>query len=347
MDLHDNFPPFVPHPLLWSGHLQTVIGSYLPSPRQPTGSIEHLIQAYDGDRLCLHETRPDSWQPGQRIVLMLHGLGGSNRSPYLLRTASALNDQGVRVFRKELRGFGSSYDKASGHTHAGQTTDLDAAVRQIIAWAPDSPLSLIGFSMSGNMVLKWLGETGARKPANLDSALAVSPPIDLIACGVNLRQGLNRLYDWSFAGLLRELVIKRRRSAPDYQDRRLAAIPTRLREFDDQYTAPLSGFANYRDYYYHASAARLLPQIATPTLIIAAVDDPVIPFSMFEHYPASAAVKLMKTQHGGHLGYIAAQRGEDPDRRWLDWRVVDWVLQQSPSLAEKAGQASQQTCPVR
>jgi len=320
-----SFPPFTPHPLLRNRHLQTIVGAYLPYKVRGGSPQEHLIKAYDGDGLCIHESRPRSWRSGDRVAVMMHGLGGSHRSPYLVRINDALHEHGYRVFRKELRGFGSSFDKSRGHAHAGRSEDVAATIEQVIDWAPDSPISIVGFSMSANMLLKWLGEAGEQVPSNVDSALAVAPPMDLMQCCVNLRQGVNRLYDWSFVRGLHALVNRRRKAPGDYLDVPIRSLPKRLREFDNVYTAPLCGFSNYREYYTESSAARWLTEIRTPTLILAAEDDPVVPFRMFQEYPRSDQVDLYSTTHGGHLGYVANSRGADPDCRWLDWRVIDWV----------------------
>jgi hypothetical protein len=102
-------------------------------------------------------------------------------------------------------------------------------------------------------------------------------------------------------------------------------MPRRLREFDDLYTAPLSGFSGVREYYSRASSAPYLASIRVPTLIITAEDDPVVPVSMFERHPVSSATTLHVTHYGGHLGYVGVA-GVDPDRRWLDWRIVEWVM---------------------
>ena len=101
--------------------------------------------------------------------------------------------------------------------------------------------------------------------------------------------------------------------------------PKRLREIDDWFTAPICGFGTAENYYRVCSAAPLLPEIRLPTLIIAAADDPLVPVRTFEQLRLSPSTTLQITGHGGHLGYIGAS-GADPDRRWIDWRVVDWVL---------------------
>jgi hypothetical protein len=175
------------------------------------------------------------------------------------------------------------------------------------------------------MVVKLLGELEDLGPRSLDSAIAVAPPIDLVHCCRHLRSGLNRIYDWTFVRSLHALVQERRRKVPDLHDLPLRALPRRLREFDHEYTAPLIGYSGAMEYYAKASAAPYLAHIRRPTLIVTAADDPIIPVNMFSRYDMSPQVKLHVTEHGGHLGWVGVS-GVDPDRRWLDWRIVDWIM---------------------
>ncbi|MEQ8788136.1 MAG: alpha/beta fold hydrolase [Pirellulaceae bacterium] len=318
------FPPFRPPVWMKNGHAQTVLGAYLPSP-YTTQPVCHRVVLDDGDHLLCFDDRPNSWKEGDRVALLVHGLCGSSTSGYMNRVAAKLNDVGVRTFRKTLRGFGEGVTTARRSCHAGLTADVAAALEHAISLCPGSPITLVGFSLGANLVLKLLGELEDLGPAALDSAVAAAPPIDLIHCARHLRLGLNRLYDWSFIRSLHALVHERRRSVPDLHDLPLRSLPRRLLEFDDQYTAPLIGYAGATEYYTEASSARYLHRIRRRTLIVTAADDPVIPVEMFDNYEMSDCVTLRVTEHGGHLGWIGVS-GVDPDRRWLDWRIVEWVL---------------------
>jgi predicted alpha/beta-fold hydrolase len=170
-----------------------------------------------------------------------------------------------------------------------------------------------------------VGELGEGAPAQLTSVMAVSPPIDLVACSRNIQEGWNSAYDRRFVRSLLRHVGERSRTVPDALTRPLDPRPRKLLEFDSQFTAPLSGFADVRDYYTRASSGPLLAHITVPTLIIAAASDPIVPIKPFEVASYSPTTQLVITPCGGHLGFVAAG-GIDPDRRWLDWRVVDWAL---------------------
>jgi uncharacterized protein len=217
--------------------------------------------------------------------------------------------------------------------HAGRSEDAAAVLAHIMELCPDSPIHVAGFSMGANIVLKMAGEFGTLAPANLASILAVAPPIDLMECSKNVQHPRNRIYDRSFLyGLLRH-VRRRMKAVPNAHSRPLSPKPRRLIDFDNTFTAPLSGFVDAHDYYTRASSAPLLKHIAVPTLILTAASDPIIPVTSFERASYAPNTQVVITPCGGHLGFIA-RRGIDPDSRWLDWRVVEWIeLQSSRSPA--------------
>lgn len=280
-----------------------------------------MVSLEDGDRLVLHDDRPPQWSDGQRVALLMHGLCGSYESPYMPRITQKLNARGIRTFRMDLRGYGAGFQLARLPGHAGRSEDVAAAIRAIAAICPGSPVTAVGFSMSGNILLKLAGEVGDDPPANLDSCLAVCPPVDLQACSQNMARGLNRLYGRKFTS---ELVRNMRRRQPETSAQSLRPAPRTLWDFDDRVTAPLSGFADAQEYYARASSRPLFPRIQLPTLIITAADDPLIPVSIFREAPTSSSTAVWITEHGGHVGYVGIE-GVDPDRYWLDWRIVEWI----------------------
>jgi predicted alpha/beta-fold hydrolase len=243
----------------------------------------------------------------------------------MVRCSAKLRARGVRVFRMDLRGCGAGFALARHPIHAGRSEDAAAALSFVIEQCPDSPVHVVGFSMGANIVLKFAGEVGDQAPANLASVMAVSPPIDLIECSRNIQRGWNRLYDRRFVRGLLDHIRRRTKLVPDALTRPLNPLPRRLYDFDNAFTAPLAGFADATDYYQQASSGPLLGQIAVPALIVAAANDPIIPIGCFEAASYAPATRLVVTPCGGHLGFVAAS-GHDPDCRWLDWRVVEWVL---------------------
>jgi predicted alpha/beta-fold hydrolase len=317
-----DFLPFHPHPLCRGRHAQTV-ASTLPLIRLPPNRATlRFVALADGDQLALHDDQPAAWQPGNRTSLMVHGLGGSHASGYMRRIAAKLNGIGVRTFRLDLRGCGAGFGFAKQPYYGGCSDDLAATVRRVGELCPGSPLSLIGFSLGANVVLKLLGELRGRPLAGVDHAMAISPPIDLERCSQSLLQGFNRVYDRYFVATLMRRMRRQAIRVPDSPAARFRERPRSLFEFDDRFTAPTWGFSGARDYYRQCSSLALLGQIEVPTIIITARDDPFIPYKAIESAKLSADVALHATPSGGHLGFIAG-RNADPDRHWLDWRVVD------------------------
>jgi predicted alpha/beta-fold hydrolase len=319
-----DLPPFRPHSWFRSGHAQTILGAYWWGRAPAYRAVRHETLLDDGDRIVLHDDRPAAWASGHPVALIVHGLGGTHASPYVVRTADKLHARGVRTFRMDLRGCGAGAGVASLPLHAGRSEDAAAALAFLISHCPASPVFAIGFSMGANIVLKMAGEMADAAPEALQAVIAVAPPIDLAATSRNIALGFNRVYDRAFVRSLLRHVENRRRELPEAGFVELRSKPRGIYEFDNLVTAPLSGFAGADDYYARASAGPLLQNIRVPTLMIAAADDPLIPVRIFDAFRLSPAVQLHVTEGGGHVGYLAAP-SHDADRRWLDWRLVEQV----------------------
>jgi predicted alpha/beta-fold hydrolase len=219
-----------------------------------------------------------------------------------------------------MRGCGAGVELAKKPAHGGRSEDVLAAVQFIGASCPGSQLAVVGFSLGGNQVLKMLGEWGSQTPSHVVRAMAVEPPIDLMACSQNIGRPSRFVYNRSFVrSLVRDA---RRRQGLSPKD--LCPPPRTVLEFDDRVTAPLSGFADAAEYYALSSSGSLLNSISTPTVILAARDDPLVPFHIFEDTRMASCVAFLPTCHGGHMGFFG--RAEvDRDRCWLDWRVVEFA----------------------
>jgi uncharacterized protein len=319
-----SLPAFRQHPLLRGGHLQTLAGVFLPGAKHPYRAKQHQVALDDGDRIVLHDDCPANWKPGDRTALLIHGLAGCHQSPYMQRIAAKLADRGARTFRMDLRGCGAGFGLARLPYHSGRSEDAAAALKAIAETCPGSPTTLIGFSLGGNITLKLLGELGEKACGGLDSAIAVCPPIDLAAAVERISLPLNRPYDRHFVKLLSKQLHQRRRVLPDAPAPSFARPPRGLWEFDDQYTAPVSGFGGAADYYRRASSAPFAAGIRRPALVIASRDDPLVPWRPFLRLAGLPFVQLEITERGGHLGFIG-RSGFDSDRRWLDWRIVEWA----------------------
>jgi predicted alpha/beta-fold hydrolase len=317
-------PDFLPHRLLPGGHLQTLAAFLVPQRLPDYAASQHVVTLADGDRIVLHDDCPREWQAGDRTALLIHGLAGCHGSPYLVRLADRLNAVGVRTFRMDLRGCGAGLSLARLPYHSGRSEDAAAALEEIARLCPGSPTALIGFSLGGNITLKLLGEAGSAPPRNLVCGVAVCPPVDLAVCVAALARPLYRWYDRYFARLLLTRLEEKRRAMPEAALVDFVRRPRGIYQFDDAFTAPVCGYGTADNYYRQASSLPLLSHISVPTLILAAEDDPLVLSEPLRKASLSSSTCLHMARCGGHLGFVS-RRTADPDRRWMDWRIVDWV----------------------
>ncbi len=295
-------------------HLQTLMPNLLRrSPRR--GLRRERLELGDGDFLDLDWAGP----PSGPLVLVLHGLEGSIRSPYAAGIVNTLAAAGYRVVLMHFRGCSGEPNRLPRSYHSGETGDLDTVVRELKRRHPERMFFALGYSLGGNALLKWLGEKGADAP--VDAAIAVSVPFDLSQAGHRLKRGFSRVYQWHLLGRLRRSVRRKaqRMELPITVDK-LDAMRT-FRQFDDQVTAPLHGFQDAEDYYGRCSSRQFLATIAVPTLIIHALDDP---FMTRQAVPTdselSPSVTLELSDAGGHVGFVYGAFPWQP-RYWLEERI--------------------------
>ncbi|HET6327843.1 MAG TPA: alpha/beta fold hydrolase [Planctomycetaceae bacterium] len=324
MTVRFTIPDFRPHRLLRNGHAQTLAGAYLPSGRFVERAVKRQVTLPDGDSVVLHDDLPSEWRPGDRVALLLHGLAGNHQSSYMLRIARKLVRRRVRAFRMDLRGCGAGEGLSSRPYHAGRSEDARAALEYLQTLCRGSLATVVGFSLSGNTVLKLVGELPDSVPINVERAAAVCPSLDLALCARSLLGPCQKMYERHFVWLLCRQIEANRRLRPDVPalnaERRLKT----LLEFDDAYTGPVCGFGTADNYYAINSARGHVAKIRLPTLILTAEDDPLVPIASFDALASPPNVIVHRTEHGGHLGYIG-KAGVDADLRWMDWRIVDWA----------------------
>ncbi len=309
---------FRPPRWLRNPHAQTLRASVLRrAPRPPLWRQRFTLP--DGDFVDLDWLPP---RPGRALVIVLHGLEGSSRSPYAAGLLARLHGAGLNAVLMHFRGCSGVPNRRPRSYHAGDTGDLAALVAHLRRVAPQRPLLAVGYSLGGNALLRWLGETGPANP--LRAAAAVSVPYRLADAARRLQRGLSRLYQ---AHLLRRLKagLRRRAAVLDLPVDVAAALRARdFFEFDDRVTAPLHGFAGVADYYRRASCRDVLRHIAVPTLLLHALDDPFLfPDTMPGADELAAPVRLEWSPHGGHVGFYARQRGA---RWWLEALLLNWLL---------------------
>ena len=307
-----------------NGHVQTLASLFVSGPESGKRPDSYVVPLSDGDRLVIHDDAASSWITGDRIAILIHGLCGSHDSPYMRRIAMRLRRHGIRTIRVDMRGFGASELISRGHLHAGCSSDVLDVIAYVHRLSPLSRISLVGFSLGANIVLKTLCDWADRHPIHVDSAIAVSPPTDLQFCSVNLREFGNRFYEYYFVSRLRQTLARRRQMVLNLKDNGLNPLPDRLVHFDDQFTAPVNGFRGARDYYAKCSTIDRLKQIYISTIIVACEDDPVVPREIFDPGTFSTEIEFVCLKHGGHLGFLGHHH-RDPDWHWLDWRICKWL----------------------
>lgn len=309
---------FKPAWWLRNRHLQTIWPVLLRRRARITLTAERL-ELPDGDFIDL-AWGPCPSTPGP-TVLLLHGLEGSMDSHYIGGMLAALSTAGWRSVLMHFRGCSGEPNRLARRYHSGETSDLAYVAATLRARHPDSPLCAVGFSLGGNVLLKWLGETGAANP--LAAAVAVSVPFELDRSVKMLEQGFARVYE---RYLLRRLLRSTQRKFASRDtagvDPAVLANVRTLWNFDDAVTAPLHGFHDARDYYRQSSSRPFLASIAIPTLVVHALDDPFLPReSVPRAVDVSNTVTLELSEHGGHVGFIG---GASP------WRPYYYLEQRIP-----------------
>jgi predicted alpha/beta-fold hydrolase len=305
-------------------HLQTIWGKFFR--RLPAlATRRERWDTPDGDFVQLE--RLDA-PPGAPRLVLLHGLEGAPRSHYAQGLFAEARRRGWAADLLIFRSCAGEPNRARRFYHSGETEDVDLVVRRIAAEHPGAPLVAAGVSLGGNVLLKWLGEQGARVPGELRAAAAVSVPYDLARGSRHIERGFSRVYARQFLRTLKHKAAAKRERFPDlFAPDALDGVRT-LWDFDDRVTAPVHGFASAADYYARSSAIHFLGAVRVPTLLLSASDDPFLPGEVLHDVRRVAAANPQLTAdfvaHGGHVGFVA---GRLPWRAeyWAERRVADFL----------------------
>jgi predicted alpha/beta-fold hydrolase len=282
------------------------------------------VELADGDFIDLDwSRRPVS--PESPLVLVLHGLEGSSRATYVRDLMSHLSDHGIQVVAMNFRGCSGTANRLARTYHSGETGDLDTIVSWLRDQWPHRMLAVVGYSLGGNVLLKWLGERGSE--ARVDAGVAVSVPMELGICAERMEQGFSQFYLWNLLRRLRKTLRVKYSRRPLPFSMHGAMKATNFRDFDGRFTAPLNGFRDAEDYYTRSSSRQYLPHICQPTLILHSRDDPFMTSAVLPADNEIAdSVQLEVSEHGGHVGFVACRDrlGLQP-RLWLPRRILRFL----------------------
>jgi predicted alpha/beta-fold hydrolase len=314
---------FQPASLLGNRHLQTILpNAGFRRPRRSNLERETL-ELSDGDFLHLDWLAGGAKKHGAPLLMCLHGLEGSSQSNYAADLIGQAKRSGWDAVVMHFRGCSGTTNRLPRSYHAGETTDLAAVLDHIRLRQPEPRrLFVAGYSLGGNMLLKYLGEQGHKSP--IDAAVAVSVPFDLYGAALSIDKGFGRLYQYALMRKMKERVRTKRSVLCGLIDVERALKSRNFVEFDEHVTAPLHGFSGHRDYYNRCSSIHFMKSIATPTLVLHARDDPFLDQC---YLPTEAhisdSVTIEYSANGGHVGFVIQKKPWQP-ALWLPRRIMEY-----------------------
>jgi len=291
----------------------------LPAPVRRYFDVDHDARVVAD---CHWQAKP--WN--HPTILALHGLNGSSDAHYMKGIASKAFERGMNVVRLNQRNCGDTEHLSAGLFHSGLTHDARQVIDELTSVDGLTSIAVAGYSLGGNLALKLAAEYGDEPPRQLLGVAAVSPIIEIGECVKALEQPGNVLYQWNFVRDLKRRMRRKDRFWPGRFDlSKLSKVRT-VREFDEAYTAPYFDFNGAEDYYYRASAMRIVERVRIPALVITSDDDPFVPPEPFRDPKllGNPHIELAISAHGGHCGFVGPASGDD-DGYWAENRIVEFV----------------------
>lgn len=310
---------YKPPKLLFNGHLQTIIAAGFRQIKPHYLPKKIILPTPDDDQLEV-----DYYAYGHpRLVVISHGLEGNSERPYMIGMINTLVAGGFDVMAWNFRGCGEQINKCLKMYHSGATEDLDVVVRHALS-KKYLALNLVGFSLGGNLTLKYLGELGARNDASISKAAVFSVPLDLRACANQIKRAENIIYSTRFLISLKNKIKAKAKQFPDQVSLEKLDVVKSVYDFDEHFTAPIHGFESADDYYLKCSSIYFIESIKTPTLVVNALNDPFLAERCFDPAPfeqhSFANLELPKA--GGHCGFPKYGNG---GRFWSEERALSFL----------------------
>ena len=317
------FEPLEYRPLFTGGHKQTLYAwakpRRFPSLPEP---VERLFQVERDAQVKAHCHWHDPADQHPTFIL-LHGLEGSSTAHYMRGIADKAWKAGWNVVRLNQRNCGGTEHLSPGLYHSGLTHDPLFVLRELIEHDGLPAIAIAGYSLGGNLALKLAGELGEAAPPELKAVCAVSPTLDLAVCVEALERRSNLAYEFNFVRNLKARMRRKAAAHPGLFSLEALRRVWTVRQFDEAYTAPHHGFRDAADYYYRASALRVVDRIRVPALIMTAENDPFVPPAPFhdEAIVSNPRVTLVITPDGGHCAFLERPEG-DYDGYWAEREIV-------------------------
>lgn len=310
-------------PLFRNPHVQTVFAGAFRTVR---GVFYHRerIGTPDDDFVDVDWSKIGS----DRTALVLHGLEGDSGRTYIRGMVRALNRGGWDAAAMNFRSCSGECNRTLRFYHSGETEDIHRVLQHILEPGNYIEVALVGFSLGGNVILKYLGEQGARLHPLVKKAVVFSAPCDLASSALELSRPSNRFYLRRFLRMLHGKIRMKMQLMPDrIADRGFAKIKT-FKDYDDRYTSAIFGFGGAEDYWARASSRPGIPRIVIPTLLVNAADDPFLaePCYPTDEAEASASFYLEIPEHGGHVGFVAFGPLGD---YWSERRAVSFLNEEA------------------
>jgi len=259
------------------------------------------------------------------LVLALHGLEGSSQSKYIISVLNYLNLQNIDGAAINFRGCGGEDNNKPYSYHSGKTDDVDLSITYFLSLNKYRNIFLLGYSMGGNVALKYMG-TSKNMPNEIKGAAAISVPCDLKGSAIALESLHNTLYQNMFIKTLKEKSLLKFNKFPQANLNKEAIVNAKtFKDFDNAVTAPLFGYKNAEDYWGNNSSKQFIPEICKPTLLINALDDSFLSESCFPFSEAENNQKVYfeAPKYGGHVGFNSTLFGKD--LLWSEKRVFEFV----------------------
>jgi predicted alpha/beta-fold hydrolase len=316
--------PFTPAFGLSNKHLQTIFPTFFRKEKSSLVDIEQF-ELSDGDFVDCYWNSRSKLVDGKAIVVLFHGLAGSFTSPYIQGIMNQFEFKGFTSVLMHFRGCSGCINRLPRSYHSGDTGDAKEWLEHLKRTYPSSPIYAVGYSLGGNMLLKFLGEYA--KLSLIQKAVSVSAPMQLDISADKMNKGFSKFYQQRLLKDLKSTLIEKYK----YHDMKsLIGIDKNEVEnlnsfwkFDDAYTAPIHGFDSAKDYYKKSSSKQFLKDIKTDTLIIHALDDPFMtPDILPTKEELSDKVHLEVYPHGGHVGFVS--KSVFSPTYWLDERILNF-----------------------